>query len=178
MNPTHALFTTANVFVTEVMAAGQNPALIQLLPADYWQVPYKWTGRTPSIDLPAYAEILCAQVDLRREEAEMAFLTKGGAKKYIYACKAVEYANYKTTPLVSLTALLAPDKALRWPFVQAEVTFTGDSFDVVMARIGAAMNSFAVSVATIDAKAVTAKRRIRAATTKALMDAAYKAFVI
>lgn len=113
-------------------------------------------------------------IDARREPLEMLNLTGGGAKKFIYAMKYLEYRETLTLTSVIFTGLSLNDKAAKFPFIwaaaqeatgKAQPSYT--EFIAAATVIGAAAVPIVTAMAKVDAKAVAAKAKVRAATTSA-----------
>lgn len=109
--------------------------------------------------------MLLARIDADREARQMAVMTSGGAKKYVYNRKAVEAIDSRTLVQSVLNALSLVDRQKRFPFATAEASLTGETLSTVLARYEAGLNTSAAKVASIEAQAMKAKRAVRAATT-------------
>lgn len=153
-----------------------DPALAWVaLPAGYDSETWAWSPTAKGMveDLGRVKARLLAQIDADREAREMAVLTAGGAKKYVYNRKAEEAIDARSLLSTALNALSLTDKERRYPFATAEMQLTGESLSTVISRFEAGMAASTAKIAVIDAKATIAKRAVRAATTKsAVLQAA------
>lgn len=128
----------------------------------------------PAFDIaaPITEESLIAGIDAQREAKQMAVMTAGGAKKYVYNRKAVEAIDARGVLAATLNALSLTDKQKRFPFATAESALTGEQLSVVLARFDTAMVAASAKIAAIEAQAQRAKRAVRAASTMAAKQAA------
>jgi hypothetical protein len=129
----------------------------------------------PALSAAEVEDALLDGIDQIRESKQMAMLSAGGAKKYIYAQKALEAADAKTLLVATLNALSLVDRQKRFPFAQAEATLTGEAVTVVLARFDSGIAGSRAEVARLEAVAQKAKRAIKAATTAAAKRAAFDA---
>ncbi|WP_370169837.1 hypothetical protein [Sphingobium abikonense] len=157
--PTHRLKVDGSLVFPEGYAAAD----IEVLPAGYYD----------AIDLAAAEASLIARVDRKREQMRSAVMTQGVGQSYAYAQKAAEVRDYRNTLASVIAALTNLQRTTRFPFAMAEVTATGDALATVIARIEAGMIASCARIAAVEAAAVLAKRRIRAATSAAAKKAAY-----
>ncbi len=141
----------------KAIAAGYSP--------DTWS----WDATARQyVEDPAKVEAqLLAAIDATREANQMAVLTAGGAKKYVYNRKAVEAIDGRGLIVTVLNALSLTDKQKRFPFAQAEAALTGEALSIVLGRYEAALNTSAAKIAQIEAIAQKTKRAVRAASTPA-----------
>lgn len=114
-------------------------------------------------------------IDDTREAAQMKVLSSGGAKKLIYMAKTNEYQDYFKVGAAVIAALNLQTQQIRFPYAFSEMALTGDTLAVVMARWGTAQAKATNETQRIEAIAVTGKRLVRAATTKAAKKAAFDA---
>ena len=120
--------------------------------------------------------ILLTNVDEMREMKQMVLLTPGGAKKMIYNSKQDEARAYGQLG-TGLVALLNNPVAIQtqFPYMAMECALSGETLPQAMARLKSVTDASLVEVQRIESIAVVAKRRIKAATTKAAKQAAYDA---
>jgi hypothetical protein len=159
--PTHRLKADGSL----VWPEGYLTSDIEALPANYYA----------TIDLADTEARLLAEVDRKREKQRAAVMTQGVGQSYAYAQKAQEVYDYRNVVGSVLAALTTPQRTARYPFAMAEVTATGDSLAIVIARFEAGMASSRTKIATIEAVATKAKRAIRAASTASAKQSAYAA---
>lgn len=114
-------------------------------------------------------------IDDTREAAQMKVLSSGGAKKLIYMAKTAEYQDYFKIDAAAIAALNLQTQQVRFPYAFAEIGLTGDTLAAVMARWGVAQTKATNEIQRVEAIAVTGKRLVRAATTKAAKKAAFDA---
>lgn len=159
-----------------------TPKGSQAVPCDSTVAPgYTWTAAggfkaAVSTLTPALVEAdLLAQVDSLRESYQMTLLTSGGAKKMIYNSKQGEATDYAGLGAAAVAALNLATRAARFPYATLESKLSGDTLAVVIARWQTAQAVNLAEVQRVEAIAITAKRRIKAATTVAAKQAAYTA---
>ncbi len=107
---------------------------------------------------PAVAEVetkLLTAVDQQREDLQMLMLTPGGAKSMVYAAKQAELQEYNSS---------GSSEAERYPYATLEATAGNETLADVMARWNEAVSRNMQEVQRIEAIAIVAKRRIKAAT--------------
>jgi hypothetical protein len=102
--------------------------------------------------VPLLADRLIAAIEEDREKVQMAYLTPGLAKTFIYGQKALEVERFQTNPSGS------------FPAAEAEAALTGETVDMVIARFAAGIAA-SETVLAIEARAQHAKALIRSAAT-------------
>ena len=141
-------------------------------PTDYASGLYDFTGGAFVEATARIRPLLLAGIDAENERRQMAMLTAGGAKKWVYAAKAAEVHDYRNVIGAALATLTAAEKTARFPFASAEAADSGDSLATVIARYEAGIAASRATVAQIEAIAQRAKRGVRAAATAAAMRSA------
>jgi hypothetical protein len=141
-------------------------------PADYATTLYTWDGSAFVVDLGALRAAALATIDDQREANQMRYLTVGGAKKWVYAQKAKEAADYGSLTTAAINLIGLVDRQKRWPFAMAEVSASGDTLAVVMARFQSGLSTSQAKVAAAEATAMVAKRAVAVASTRASIAAA------
>ena len=139
---------------------------------DFVHESYDWSARkiVPRIDV--WRAELLAKIDREREDARRPAMTQLLGQSFVYAEKAREVADYRAALGAPIASLKPAQLQARFPFAMAEVGASGDTLAVVIARFEAGATANRQVIARADAKATTAKRLIRSATTLDAMKAA------
>lgn len=156
---------------TQGIATGTRQALTPRL-GDLRTEAWDWEAGAWSCCLEALRDRLCAAIDAERKRRGNALLTPGQSVNLGYARKGAEATDYFSLSSGALAALDGPARTARWPWLAAEVTAGGGTLAEVAARVRDSMNSSEATIRTIDARAVVAKRAVRAAVTETAIRAA------
>lgn len=133
---------------------------------------WDWELSAWACNLDGLRDKLCAAIDVERRRRGNALLTQGQSVNLGYARKGAETTDYFGMSSDALAALDSAARAARWPWLCAEVTAGGGTLAEVAARVRDSMDSSEATIRTIDARAVVAKRAVRAAMTEAAIRAA------
>lgn len=113
-----------------------------------------------------------AKIDQEREGAQQALMTAGSAKAMVYAQKSREADRYLSLDAPAFAALSGSQRWARFPAAMAETEQTGAALGTVLDGIVEAASYTNTILYRIDAMAVAAKQAVRAAETRAEIDAA------
>lgn len=178
------IYTTSNGAMLKRVAStdGENMSGKSSVadPPGYSDITHRWDATTKQMvaDVSRADGPVCSPIDAERAVRRMPYLTMIQGQEFIYAMKALEVSNWYSLGgsvaaiLTAVGLLSTAQKNARFRFALKEAAVTGDTLQTVIARFEAGAAAALDPLADIDARAVTAKRAVRAASTMQAKQAA------